>query len=230
MTAITQQNWIEQLEGRIADRHVLNHPFYQAWNAGTLSPAALQDYAAQYYHHVSAFPTYLSAVHSNTADPEARRILLDNLIDEEAGTPNHPELWLQFAEGMGIAADVVKNTPAYPETAALVQTFQEICRNQPFTDGIAALYAYESQVPEVAESKIAGLSAHYAVEDASTLAYFNVHIAADEEHRAQELSLLTSHVRTEDQKQGALSAAGRSLNAVWNLLSGVCDRHGIACA
>ena len=30
-------------------------------------------------------------------------MLLDNLIDEEKGSENHPELWMRFAEGMGIA-------------------------------------------------------------------------------------------------------------------------------
>lgn len=229
MTSTPQHNWIEALEGRIADRHVLKHPFYQAWNEGTLSLAALQDYAAQYYHHVSAFPTYLSAVHSNTADADARRTLLGNLMDEEAGSPNHPELWLQFAEGLGVPTDNVKNTPACPETAALVNTFQDICRNQPFTDGIAALYAYESQVPEVAQSKIDGLRNHYSVNDSATLAYFNVHIGADEAHRAEELALLKAHVQTEGQEQGAIDAASRSLDAVWNLLSGVCHRHGVVC-
>ena len=101
---IVAENVLEAIEARIADRHVLNHPFYQAWNRGELSREALQDYAAQYYQHVAAFPTYLSAVHSNTDDVETRRTLLMNLIDEEAGTPNHPQLWLQFAEGMGVEA------------------------------------------------------------------------------------------------------------------------------
>ena len=225
----TAEIFLDNLEARIADRHVLQHPFYQAWNAGTLTREALQDYAAQYYQHVAAFPAYLSAVHSHTPDKHARKILLQNLVDEEAGSPNHPDLWMQFAEGMGADSTTVENTPAQPETQALVDTFRDICCNGNFTDGIAALYAYESQIPEVAATKIAGLKAHYGVTEETTLRYFTVHIAADEVHRAQEKSLLASHITTEAQAQSALHSADRALEAVWNLLSGVCSRHAIAC-
>jgi pyrroloquinoline-quinone synthase len=217
------------LEAKIATRQVLNHPFYQAWNAGTLTLEALQDYATQYYRHVAAFPTYLSAVHSHTEDPEARRILLENLMDEEAGTPNHPELWLQFAEGLGVSRETVLNTRPQPETLAAVETFRDLCRNGSTLEGVTALYTYESQIPEVAATKINGLRKHYGIEDERTLRYFAVHIEADEVHRAQERHLLETLPQTEMETEAAIGAADRSLNAIWNLLSGVCERHHIAC-
>jgi pyrroloquinoline-quinone synthase len=223
------ERMIEALEARIAARHVLNHPFYQAWNRGELTREALQDYAAQYYRHVAAFPTYLSAVHSNTDDAEARQTLLMNLIDEEAGAPNHPQLWLQFAAGLGVDAETVRNTPAQPETAALVETFRDLCRHGSLVEGVAALYAYESQIPEVSQSKVDGLRKHYGVEDEATLKYFLVHVEADEVHRAQERDLLRNSVQTEADAEAAKRATDRALEAVWNLLSGVCERHGIAC-
>ena len=221
--------FLSELDARIARRNVLLHPFYQAWNAGTLSRAALQDYAAQYYKHVAAFPTYLSAAHSNTPDPKTRRVLLQNLCDEEAGHPNHPELWLQFAEGMGVSRAAAAAAPAQPETAALIDTFCDICRNHCFTDAIAALYAYESQIPEVSATKIAGLKSRYGVTEDATLKYFAVHAEADVIHRAEERALLARHIETPPQVESARRAADRALNAVWNLLSGVCERHAIAC-
>lgn len=225
----TNETFLKSLDAKIAAKNVLNHPFYQAWTQGTLTREALQDYATQYYQHVFAFPAYLSAVHSNTADPDARRTVLQNLMDEEAGSPNHPELWLQFAEGMGVSRAQVLNTPVAAETDALVSTFRDICRNGAFTEGIAALYAYESQIPEVAISKIEGLQSRYGVQDAKTLAYFTVHQEADEVHRAEERNLLATHVNSADDADKALVAADRALDAVWNLLTGVCHRHNIHC-
>lgn len=220
--------FLSEIDLKIAGRNVLLHPFYQAWNAGTLTREALQDYAAQYYKHVAAFPTYLSAAHSNTPDAETRRILLQNLCDEEAGRPNHPELWLQFAEGMGVSRAEAEAAPARPETSALVDTFRDICRNNSFTDAIAALYAYESQIPEVSATKIAGLKSRYGVTDDATLKYFAVHAEADIIHRAEERALLAKHIATPEQAESANRAADRALHAVWNLLSGVCERHAIA--
>ena len=221
--------FLSALDAKIAARNVLLHPFYQAWNAGTLTREALQDYAAQYYKHVAAFPTYLSAAHSNTPDAETRRVLLRNLCDEEAGYPNHPELWLQFAEGMGLSRADAESTPARPETSALVDTFHAICRNESCADAVAALYAYESQIPEVSTTKIAGLKSRYGVKDDATLKYFAVHAEADIVHRAEERALLARHIETPEQAESANRAADRALDAVWNLLSGVCERHAIAC-
>lgn len=218
---------LDRLDARIAAKNMLHHPFYLAWSEGTLPIAALQDYAAQYYHHVEAFPAYLSAVHSNTPDPNVRRVVLQNLMDEEAGSPNHPELWLQFAEGIGVDSQTVRGAALRPETSALISTFRDICRNGDYTEGIAALYAYESQIPETAQSKIDGLKRRYSIQDDATLAYFAVHVEADEVHRAQERELLAHCVSTDAQAENSLRAADRALDAVWNLLSGLCERHDV---
>ena len=47
---------LEKVDAAIAEKNLLKHPFYQDWQAGKLSRAALQLYAAQYYRHVEAFP------------------------------------------------------------------------------------------------------------------------------------------------------------------------------
>ena len=219
---------LKAIDARIAARSLLLHPFYQSWVEGTLPMPALRDYAKQYYRHVAAFPTYLSAVHSHTEDAETRRHILANLIDEEAGHPNHPELWLRFAEGMGVERDEVAAAAPWEETAGLVGTFQAICRERGTAEGLTALYAYESQIPAVAESKIAGLKKFYGVTEPRTLSYFEVHIEADREHAAVERELLESHL-SEENASAAADAADEVLDALWEALSGVCRRHELPC-
>src|ERR1043166_7524241 len=107
---------LEKIDNDGAEKHLLKHPFYLAWARGALSRDALADYARQYYHHVAAFPTYLSAVHAKCEDQATRKQLLNNLIDEEAGSPSHPELWLRFAEGLGVSAGEARNTPTKTAT------------------------------------------------------------------------------------------------------------------
>ena len=148
---------LDSIDEQIAAKHLLTHPFYLAWTRGELSKEALQDYARQYYHHVAAFPTYLSAVHAKCDDQATRKQVLSNLIDEEAGQPNHPELWLQFAESLGTSREEVRAAQKQPETAALIDTFRDVCSNEGTANGLGALYAYESQIPAVSESKIDGL-------------------------------------------------------------------------
>jgi pyrroloquinoline-quinone synthase len=219
---------VDQIDSQVAAKHLLTHPFYQAWTRGELSAEALQDYSRQYYHHVAAFPTYLSAVHANTEDQATRRHLLTNLMDEEAGSPNHPELWLQFAESMGVPKEDVRNTELWAETRDLIDTFRSVCRDGAPAEGLAALYSYESQIPAVSESKVDGLRKYYNCTDAEGYKYFSVHIEADREHSATERALLEQHV-DENNAASAYAASDRVLDALWEMLSGVCRRHQIAC-
>jgi len=220
--------YLDKIDNDIAEKHLLKHPFYLAWTRGELSKEALRDYARQYYRHVAAFPTYLSAVHAKCNDEATRKQLLGNLIDEEAGSPNHPELWLKFAEGLGVSDIDARNTQEQPETTNLIDTFRSICGNESTAEGLAALYAYESQIPAICESKIDGLKKHYGFTDAKHYEYFNVHIEADREHSAAERKMLGAYIDNNN-FESVRESVHRVLNALWQMLSGVCRRHAIAC-
>jgi pyrroloquinoline-quinone synthase len=220
--------YLDNIDNDIVEKHLLKHPFYLAWTRGELSKDALTDYARQYYHHVAAFPTYLSAVHSNCDDQATRKQLLSNLIDEEAGSPNHPELWKKFADGLGVEAAALARTEKQPETKNLINTFRSVCRQRSTAEGLAALYAYESQIPAICESKIDGLKNHYGFTKPDHYEYFSVHIEADREHSAAEREMLSGYLNDQN-FQSVKASVNRVLDALWEMLSGVCRRHAIAC-
>src|SRR5256714_4063571 len=218
---------LDAIDAQIAAKHLLTHAFYLAWSRGELSRAALADYARQYYHHVAAFPTYLSAVHAKCEDQPTRKQILSNLIDEEAGSPNHPELWKQFANSLDVEDVDLAKTEKEPETKNLIGTFRSVCGEKSTTEGLAALYAYESQIPAICESKIDGLKKHYGFSDPKAYEYFSVHIEADKEHSASEREMLIAKIdnRNIDNVRASVT---RVLDALWEMLSGVCRRHAIA--
>jgi len=220
--------YLDKIDNDIAVKHLLKHPFYLAWTRGELSKEALADYARQYYHHVAAFPTYLSAVHTNCDDQETRKQLLSNLIDEEAGSPNHPELWLKFAEGLGVSDVNKPSAEKWPETKNLINTFRSVCANGSTAEGLTALYAYESQIPAICESKIDGLKKHYGFTDPQHYRYFAVHIKADREHAAVERKMLSAYIDNHN-FESVKASVNRILDALWEMLSGVCRHHAIAC-
>jgi pyrroloquinoline-quinone synthase len=216
---------LDKIDNDIAEKNLLKHPFYLAWARGDLTKEALTDYAKQYYHHVAAFPTYLSAVHAKSDDQPTRKQILQNLIDEEAGSPNHPELWKQFANALGVDdVDVAKE----PETKKLIETFRSVCGDKSTAEGLAALYAYESQIPAICESKIDGLKKHYGFNDPKGYEYFTVHIEADKEHSATERALLADKIDNRN-AENVRASVNRVLDALWEMLSGVCRRHAIVC-
>jgi len=221
-------NHLAQIDHDIAEKHLLKHPFYLAWTRGELTWEALIDYARQYYHHVAAFPTYLSAVHAKCDDQATRKQLLNNLIDEEAGSPNHPELWKIFALGVGVEDAELSRTEKQPETKSLIDAFRSVCALRSTEEGLGALYAYESQIPTICELKIDGLKKHYGFNKPEHYEYFTVHMEADREHSATEREMLSRYV--DDRNfESVRASVNRVLDALWEMLSGVCRRHAIAC-
>jgi pyrroloquinoline-quinone synthase len=177
---------------------------------------------------VAAFPTYLSAVHAKCDDQFSRKQILSNLIDEEAGSPNHPDLWKTFAAGLGVDDVDLTRTEKQPETKNLIGTFRSVCGNGSTAEGLAALYAYESQIPAICESKIDGLKKHYGFTDPKYYEYFSVHIEADREHSAAEREMLSAKIDNGN-FESVKASANHVLDALWEMLSGVCRRHAIAC-
>ena len=218
--------WTKRIDEVVDDRHLLKHPFYVAWTGGRLTIEQLRGYAAQYYRHVAAFPRYLTAIHTQTADIRARQYLLDNLIDEERGDENHPELWLRFAEGLGAARTDVRGAEALPETTACDAAFHDITGARGTLAGLAALYAYESQVPAVAASKIEGLKQHYGIDDDGTLRFFTVHLEVDEWHAEVARALLSDAAPAE--QDAAVEAASEAMDALNTLLDGVVREYQVA--
>jgi pyrroloquinoline-quinone synthase len=211
-------NFFKVLNQKLDEIHLLKHPFYQSWNHGHLSLGALQKYSKEYYHHVAAFPRYISGIHSMCKDINDRQVLLGNLIDEEKGPENHPELWKRFAEGLGVERSDLEEDATIPSTKELVDVYFDLTKSD-YATGLGALYAYERQTPEVAKSKIDGLKKHYGICDERSLQFFEVHKTVDEWH-TQEVADLIAKLSPDDQekaKKGAIEGA----NLLWGFLDGM---------
>jgi pyrroloquinoline-quinone synthase len=207
---------------------ILQHPFYLAWERGELTQAQLATYARVYYPHVQAFPGYLRSTIACANDPETRVDLERNLADELSVPKSHADLWLDFAEAVGLDRDTVTNGSPVPKACAMVDTFERLTR-QNVASGLSALYVYESQQPEVSERKITGLRKWYDVQSESGLAYFSVHATADVDHRNGERDSLARCLESGTSSSEITGAATEALDAYWGLLDGVCDEAGIVC-
>jgi pyrroloquinoline-quinone synthase len=215
------QAFLSALNERIAKHDLLCHPYYQAWSAGTLTREDLAAYAGDYYHHVAAFPTYLSAFHSRLEDGELRRAVLRNLADEEISGRAHSDIWLDFAEGMGADRTAVPASQPIEEVSKAVTWFRNVAANGSRAEALAAFYAYESQVPRVAAEKSKGLKERYGA-DRKTCGYFDLHKYADVEHSRVWSDLLAAELeRHPEQRDAALNAAESAAKTLWQVLDGM---------
>jgi pyrroloquinoline-quinone synthase len=217
------------IDAAIEKRSMLSHPFYQAWEAGELTKEALAAYAKQYFHHVEVFPRAVSAIHSNCPHATGRRLLAENLAEEEGigeGKEDHASLWLGFADALGAGEREVRAVRLNPETQELIDTFRRLSRRS-YASGIAALYAYESQLPDIARTKIKGLVERYGVNAPRALKFFEVHEEADVEHSDVCRELLDA--LPEDQREEAHAAACELADSLRLFLTGMQRETAMGC-
>jgi pyrroloquinoline-quinone synthase len=211
-----------RLSAVLSERSLLAHPYYRAWNEGSLSRETLRHYAVQYFAQVDAFPRFVSTVHSGCPDITVRKVLLENLVDEELHGPDHPELWLRFAESLGASRDEVRAGEPLPETRATVEKLFELASGD-WRDGLCALYAYEAQVPEVSRTKIEGLRRFYGITDERALSFFQAHLTYDVAHSRAVAALVDAHAEPARAERATRAAA----EALWGFLDGVSRQAGI---
>ena len=217
--------YLNTLNEKLDKFHLLDHPFYVAWNKGELNQTILRDYAEQYYQHIKAFPRYISATHSICEDIDNRKILLDNLSDEEDFDKDHPMLWKQFALAVGADENTVETVNQESFTKDMIDNFFSQARKS-YAEGLASLYTYERQIPEIAETKIQGLKKFYGVSSKEGLEFFEAHKSADVIHRAECEKLLDS--LSKDEQEKAEKASLLTARYLWNFLSGMTSKHKLS--
>ena len=148
----------EVLAEAIVGRHLLTHPFYRRWEAGTLSGEELAAYAEQYRHIERELPVTLAAIAAALPEGQARTLVEANLADELGRPEPHTQLFESFARASGAEPEA----RATPSTAALLAVVRTTASNDPVA-ALAMIAAYEVQAADIAGSKGDGLRRHYGV-------------------------------------------------------------------
>lgn len=187
----------ENLDLAVSKRNLLEHPFYQAWSAGTLPVDALRTYAGEY----GAFIDMLPAAWDTLQDVET--------AEEER---EHAGLWDRFASALDTRVPAMA---ALPEVRALTETAERLFRDPVSAAG--ALYAFEVQQPATAQSKLTGLKTHYRL-PSGVEPYFEIH--SHNEHEARKLAVRIDSFPADDQRR-AVQACSDMAEALWNALSGI---------
>jgi pyrroloquinoline-quinone synthase len=187
----------EALNAALSKWNLLQHPFYQAWSAGTLPIESLRKYAREY----GAFIQLLPQAWATLGDAETAQ--------EER---EHAELWDDFAAALDTHVD---GQAATPEAQALTSSAGRLFSDPATSAG--ALYAFEVQQPSTAQSKLDGLRLHYHL-PAKAEPYFEAH--SRNQHEASKLLSRIDSSSAEEQSR-SIQACGEMAERLWNALSGI---------
>jgi pyrroloquinoline-quinone synthase len=200
----------EVLAEAIVGRHLLAHPFYRRWEAGTLTEGELAAYAEQYRHIERELPVTLAAIADALPPGRARDLVEANLADELGSPEPHVQLFESFA----LAAGATPDAPATPSTAALLAVVRTTASNDPVA-ALAMVAAYEVQAADIAASKGDGLRRHYGF-DAEGTRFWDVHRTQEVEHAGWSMDALTALGADPDVVQAAATV---SADSWWLFLS-----------
>ncbi len=177
----------ELVRYKMANHPFKTHPFFQQVERGEVPKPLLFRWVGQFYPWLACVPLAMALRFSNCSwrhefDPY-RRMILDQLV-EEAGDPHgsapgHPELWLRFCEGLGLTRASVLRQPLLPSTMVAIDDFLYINKEVPFY--VSAAGSSEPPNVELCGRLLPAFRTHYQV-DEEHLAYYTLHVTADEEH------------------------------------------------
>ena len=205
-----------RIDSEIERRSLLKHPFYRNWADGALTTANLAGYSMEYFQLVKAVPDLVSSVASFASKRDSVKINAN--VEEEM---THVDPWIRFAGSLGVSRRRLEAYPGATQTLEAVDALRGVTDSS-FEEGVAALYAYEKQLPAISRSKIDGLKKHYGMTEGDATKYFELHEEADVRHAALWRSYLARSKVPEAKVMGAVVGSLLAQNA---LLDSVMTNH-----
>jgi pyrroloquinoline-quinone synthase len=214
-------NIVQRIDSEIENRSLLKHSFYKMWSEGKLTIDHLQGYSKEYFQLVKKVPRFVECIAEVTGNPG---IITNNAREET----EHVELWVRFATALGVSRSELISYDGSEKTNEAVAKLMALA-NLTFEEAVAAMYAYEMELPKISRSKIDGLKKLYGIDSEDATKYFEIHEEADVRH-AQVWREILQRIPPERQ-ESAYNAAIKSLQAQNLLLDSVHERYvgGLYC-
>ena len=206
---------VQRIHSEIEKHSLLKHSFYKMWSEGKLTIEHLQGYSKEYFQLVKIVPKFVESI----AEARGNSGTLTNNAHEEA---EHIELWVKFATALGVSRSDLISYGGSEKTNEAVAKLMGLADLE-FEEAVAAMYAYEMELPKISRSKIDGLKKLYGMDSEDATKYFEIHEEADVRH-AQVWREILQRIPLE-RHEAAINAAIKSLQAQNMLLDSVYEKY-----
>jgi pyrroloquinoline-quinone synthase len=184
---VSSEEFVRQLKEEIArsPKQRVNHPFVRAVSAGTASMEQIRKWALQDYQFRRAVPRIAMLRYLACSDPEFAPRLFE-VVQEETrglttGSAGHADMFVEFAESIGIRRKELETAELRPATAAHLYYVELIIHTLPWFVVMAAQMAAEGTFSAAAAALGRGFIKQYGMKT-EAVRFFTVHVEADEAH------------------------------------------------
>jgi pyrroloquinoline quinone (PQQ) biosynthesis protein C len=218
------ESLLEELTRETRTMNIGANPFLTALADGTCSRDAIRRYAVETYVLSSTFPQRLGSLVAMCSDSAVRLELVRNILEEEGVTSfdgehivrrddrQHGEIARRFAHAAGAGDEELLR--------ARQETRREIWLDRAIADGrLCSALAYltvgfEGCVPPTYALLIDALEKNYAF-SRDDLEFFILHMTADADHSRIGAEMTAALVRTEADREEAVTGVKRARTAWW---------------
>ena len=194
---------------------------------GELHINHLQGYSKEYFQLVKSIPGFVGNIITNSSLSNASyfandsfKEMLNNSMQEES---DHVEPWIDFATSLGVSKKALLDYQGSDKTNKAIEDMRKLTQSS-VSQGAAAMYAYEKELPKISNTKIDGLRNFYGLTDKKCLNYFDIHQEIDIKHAAIWREALMS-IDSRAEQEEALLASKSSLACLNSILDDVQENY-----
>jgi pyrroloquinoline-quinone synthase len=222
---MTGDEWFEALTAELLARSPFRRSeYFRQFAAGKLGREQVWGHIGQWYLLIAWFPRIFSGIHSRCDDLDVRKDCARHLMVEDlgyfkgvvGGTPDHDELYRRIGDDLGYPRDVYARLEIVPEMAAIVDFFQRLARDVPWSASLCATALLEEEVVEIARTVGTALVQHYGVRPEWGGSNYAVHEEVEQEEAGETEGAILKYIRTADDRrvaEGSMREMHRLLSA-----------------
>ena len=240
MRPLTASRFQEEMLTIMDRKH---HWAWPAFSEGTATVDQMKRHFQQEYGvYVRDFPVLLARVHGRNPPPSVRRMLAENIYEEDTGGlslgKSHPELFLQMMAGLGFQARLFENIRLLPAARRYRAWLDRASNHRDWVIGAAVMTVFvegsikdRKELSDPSKPKSAEeiesivqqhpLVRHYGLRP-DTMDLIRSHQMVESGHRHDAYHMVVTHATTRTQQETILRYLRRSLR-LWTVY-----RDGVA--
>jgi len=226
---LTQPRFLDALLKVMDGKH---HWAWDHFATGKLTKDQLKiHFQQEYFVYVRDFPVLLARIHGHNPPPSVRRMLAENIYEEDTGGlslgKSHPELFLTMMEGLGFTAKDFEQIKPLPASRTYRAWLDRISKQPTWVLGAAALTIFvegsvkdrkellEPSKPKTAEEIETVIKNHplvrYHGNSPDCMDLIRAHQLVESGHRHDAYDMVTQNAPSATTQQAILSTVKRSL-------------------
>ena len=199
----TRSNLFNEILAAGKARYPNEHPWQQLFLEGKLSQVQLKVWAQNRYYFHAGIPAKDANVFCKLPNNKDAQGMWLEKLQEEMGDDeeqSHPEMFLDFCEGLGLGRDEVKNAEVFAPIKIGVDAYRDMARVRPFQVGVGSSIS-EFLIPFKMTRMLKAFREHYSFIPDKALHFFEAHREADERHGNIMINLVETYGQTEEHKK-----------------------------